>query len=292
MQRDPEALLRASIKGLAIGDAIGRLVFMPEREAIDALTVSDEPYMFTDDTRMALAIGRVLLEHGQIDQDALALEFARDFQEQPERGYGAVAHFILHQIATGEHWSDATTLVYSGQGSKGNGGAMRSAPLGAFFADDTTLILDEAARSARVTHAHPEGIIGAQAVALMTGHLLHEPLADARTALEHVEALLPDSEIKAGIRAAIELGPTSPIEAAAALGSGEKILAEDTVPIALWLAAHFHQDFRASMQAAFDSFNGDSDTDTVCAILGGIIAPVCADTIPNAWVASCETWSL
>lgn len=44
MQRDPEALLRASIKGLAIGDAIGRLVFMPEREAIDALRVSDEPY--------------------------------------------------------------------------------------------------------------------------------------------------------------------------------------------------------------------------------------------------------
>ena len=51
---------------------------------------------------------------------------------------------------------------------------MRVSPVGFAF-DDEELVLEEAARSAAVTHDHPEGIKGAQAVALAvylarTGH--------------------------------------------------------------------------------------------------------------------------
>ena len=49
--------------------------------------------------------------------------------------------------------------------SFGNGSAMRISPIG-FAYDDAETTLSEAKRSAEVTHNHPEGIKGAQAVAL------------------------------------------------------------------------------------------------------------------------------
>jgi len=45
---------------------------------------------------------------------------------------------------------------------------MRVAPLGACFADDLSTVIDQAARSAEVTHTHPEAIAGAIAVAVAT----------------------------------------------------------------------------------------------------------------------------
>ncbi len=48
--------------------------------------------------------------------------------------------------------------------SFGNGSAMRVAPIGWAF-DDLEVVLREATKSAEVTHNHPEGIKGAQAVA-------------------------------------------------------------------------------------------------------------------------------
>jgi len=51
--------------------------------------------------------------------------------------------------------------------SFGNGASMRVAPLGAFFADQPpALVCDEARLSAEITHAHPERIAGAIAVAV------------------------------------------------------------------------------------------------------------------------------
>ena len=48
----------------------------------------------------------------------------------------------------------------------GNGAAMRVAPLGAFHAGESRTAALQAMRSAEVTHAHPEAILGAAAVAV------------------------------------------------------------------------------------------------------------------------------
>src|SRR5258708_3842928 len=48
--------------------------------------------------------------------------------------------------------------------SWGNGSAMRVSPVGFAF-DSLDDVLEQAKRSAEVTHNHPEGILGAQAVA-------------------------------------------------------------------------------------------------------------------------------
>ena len=50
--------------------------------------------------------------------------------------------------------------------SFGNGSAMRSSSVGWLFDDENT-VLKEAERSAEITHNHPEGIKGAQAIMFM-----------------------------------------------------------------------------------------------------------------------------
>src|SRR6185436_8927796 len=85
----------------------------------------------------------------------------------PNRGYGATAHRILRSIASGTHFRKISPFVFDGQGSLGNGGAMRAGVIGAYFAEDPAQIIVEQARlSAEVTHTNPEGMAGAIAVAL------------------------------------------------------------------------------------------------------------------------------
>ena len=103
---------------------------------------------FTDDTVLTVAVADALLHGGDYAQ-----VFRRYGRAYPDRGYGPTFRQWIH--------SDSDAPYYSW----GNGSAMRVSPVGFAFesADD---VLREAERSAAVTHNHPEGIKGAQAVAL------------------------------------------------------------------------------------------------------------------------------
>ena len=83
-----------------------------------------------------LDCGTVLKSHGFIEQDALAKRFARRFERDPERGYGKMTRIQMREIMAGAKWRDTAANAFGGQGSMGNGSAMRVAPLGAYFADD------------------------------------------------------------------------------------------------------------------------------------------------------------
>lgn len=103
---------------------------------------------FTDDTVMTVAVGHAILERA--DYGASLKAFGRKY---PHAGYGrAFYHWIFEPGVT----------PYN---SWGNGSAMRVSPVGLAF-DDADTVLKEARRSAEVSHNHPEGIKGAQAVAL------------------------------------------------------------------------------------------------------------------------------
>jgi ADP-ribosylglycohydrolase len=157
-----------SLEGVSVGDAFGeQLVAQPatvvgrmqRREVMPGL------WRYSDDTVMAMSIVETLYRHGRIDQEWLALRFARKYLLDPTRGYGSRAHIVLNDIARGRPWRQAAGAAFGGSGSMGNGGAMRAAPIGAYFAGDLTTAAAEARLSAEVTHAHPEGQAGAMAVA-------------------------------------------------------------------------------------------------------------------------------
>ena len=91
------------------------------------------PWFHSDDTEMAISIVEALARDGRIDQDALAVRFADRFQRDPDRGYGSMARIILKKIAAGTSWPTASAEGFAGEGSLGNGAAMRAAPLGALL---------------------------------------------------------------------------------------------------------------------------------------------------------------
>jgi ADP-ribosylglycohydrolase len=263
-----------SLDGLSVGDAWGEQFTGPGADdRVAARRWPAGPWRYTDDTDMALALTEVLASGGEVDESQLARAFVRRFVADPERGYGAGTAGLLQQLRRGAAWSEASRAVFGGAGSCGNGGAMRAAPVGAYFADDLARVAAEAARSAVVTHAHPDGIAGAVAVALaaaLVWQTRHEPAEQAGVGLlEAVIARCPSGDTRQGLVRAAALGAVSPTEAAARLGSGLRLLAADTVPFALWCARWHLDDFG---EALWSAVSAPGDRDTLCAITGGILA--------------------
>jgi ADP-ribosylglycohydrolase len=164
--RSGEALTRArlAIEGLAMGDAYGNHHGNNTRKQMASI------WEFSDDTLMALSIFENLRNYGEINQDALAQSFAERWDGQ--RGYGRGVTRLLKQIQRGAYWREASSEMFEGQGSCGNGAAMRVAPIGAYFADDLDKVVEQAELSASVTHSHLEGIAGAMAVAVNLSRIL------------------------------------------------------------------------------------------------------------------------
>ncbi|WP_228828328.1 ADP-ribosylglycohydrolase family protein [Nocardia beijingensis] len=290
-------LMLDSLDGLSVGDALGA-EFPVMGRSIPDLLAGDLPtrqFGWTDDTEMACTLVAELFEHGAIDQDRLAAAFARRFD--PRREYGFLATDILRRIRKGVHWREAAGAAFDHQGSCGNGAAMRVAPLGAFFAGDPDRIAAEATRSAQVTHLHPEGVVGAVAVALAAGQAAHARLIGRRpTPREFVTGILDrldDGETTRLIARARSLLEASVKEAADELGNGSLVTAQNTVPFTVWVAARHLDDYPAAITTCIVA---DGDIDTTSAIVGGIVAAHTGTGprhgphtgVPRTWLAARE----
>lgn len=289
---DRMARARLSLEGLSVGDSFGEWFFSAGAvAAIAARTLPPEPWYFTDDTMMALSIVETLDHCGRIDSDDLAERFARRYREQPGRGYGGTARIILGQIGGGGTWQEASGGAFDGEGSMGNGGAMRVGPAGGYFGDDFGAAADAARASAQVTHAHADGQAGAIAVAVAAARAWQIGCSgDANsgpTLLESAIEHTPEGMTRAGLLKALRLpGETSVQEAVAVLGNGSRIVSYDTVPFSLWCAARHLNSYE---EAIWTTVSGLGDRDTTCAIVGSIVAlAVGREGIPEAWIKARE----
>ncbi len=321
MDSSPSARLsRAldSLEGLSVGDAFGEQFFMSFEMAARLLKKEEEwqgpPYAFeddfvlrelvdvrrldfmaptwkwTDDTALALEIVAELRQRGQIEPDSLAVRFCERFLHEPNRGYGGAMHSLLPRLAR-ESWRESAGNLFDGQGSFGNGSAMRVPPLGAYFADNFDLLVEQARLSAVVTHAHPEGVAGAIATALAAG--ICARLKEEGGELEpdeflgEVIARTPDSLVKSRLIEVQGFDDSYTSEQVADIvGSGSEVACQDTVPFCVWCAA---TEPRFFSEAMWLTVAGLGDRDTTCAIVGGIIgAKVGKREIPAEWRARRE----
>lgn len=288
MSMEPMERARRSLLGLAVGDAFGGGFFWkPDlQERVSSRQLPTPPWRWSDDTAMGRCVVACLERHGAIEPDALARLFAEEYRRDPVRGYGTMAHTVLDDIDQGVPWQQAAGRIYEGKGSCGNGAAMRVGPLGAYFAFDIDRALEEARRSAIVTHAHPEGQAGALAAAAAAAWAARSSSRDGTEMLECVLSCLPEGETRCNLERALAFPRhRSPEEAAGLLGSGKKITAQDTVPFALWCAAR-HLDSYA--EALWATVAGGGDLDTTCAIVGSIVVLSSAEGIPEPWLAHAE----
>ncbi|MFJ8601992.1 ADP-ribosylglycohydrolase family protein [Streptomyces shenzhenensis] len=276
-----------SLRGLAVGDALGSQFFVPaNRPLLKRRELPPGTWQWTDDTEMACSVVAVLAAHHRIDQDALAHSFAahHDF----DRGYGPAVNRLLRLVREGHDWRELAAGLFDGQGSWGNGAAMRIAPLGAWYADDPEQAIHEAEISAYTTHQHREAVAGAMAVAAAAA-LAAAPGGPPSPAalLDGVVALVPKSAVGSGLRRArdmLDYGDAGTV--AAVLGCGRRTSAHDTVPFALWSAARALGDYEA---AFWTTAEVGGDVDTTCAIVGGVLAAGKAGTPPSEWLERAET---
>lgn len=285
-----------ALDGVSLGDSFGERFFGPPDVVADMLVQRRPPagtWSYTDDSEMALAIFDVLRRHASVDRDALAAGFARRYARDPMRGYGGTAHEILQALVDGADWRVVTPAVFAGQGSMGNGAAMRVAPVGAYFADDLDRVVTEARASADPTHAHPDGQAGAIAVAVAAAVAWQmRTCPDGQALLATVIERTPDGDTRGGLQRAARLRAqnASLTSAAQILGTGYRVISSDTVPFAL-LCASLHLDNFAD--AMWTTVTGLGDRDTTCAIAGGVVAMAVGRAgLPPTWLAAREPLQL
>jgi ADP-ribosylglycohydrolase len=276
----------ASLRGLAVGDALGSQFFVPGNyPLLGRRELPPAPWQWTDDTEMACSVVAVLAAEQRVDQDALARSFARhhDF----DRGYGPAVGRLLRLVREGGDWRELAAGLFGGQGSWGNGAAMRIAPLGAWYADDPEQAVHQAEISAYPTHQHREAVVGAMAVAAAAALAAAPGGPPApEELLDGVVGLVPESAVKAGLRRARDmLDYADATTVAAVLGCGRRTSAHDTVPFALWSAARALGDYGT---AFWTTAQVGGDVDTTCAIVGGVLAAGKPGAPPAAWVAHTE----
>jgi len=279
------ALARAqlSLDGLSVGDAFGELYMSLYPRLSRASSLPAGPWLWTDDTHMALSVVQTLRTCGRIDQDVLASAFARRYKREPYRGYAGGAARLLHAIDAGADWRDVSPKLF-GAGSYGNGAAMRAAPIGGYYGGDPGRAAQEAQLSAVVTHWHPEGQAGAMAVAVAAAIAAGAAPPSGAEFVLQVSTFLPASLTKDRVLEAVNIPPDQPVDAIRRLGTGQQVSAQDTVPFCLWVAAHNVHDFK---EALWCTVEGMGDADTTCAIVGGIVA-LSAQEIPADWIARRE----
>ncbi|MBB3189907.1 ADP-ribosylglycohydrolase family protein [Halomonas cerina] len=217
---------------------------------------------FTDDTVLSVAVAEVLLEGGDF-VDA----FHDYYHRYPDAGFGG----IFRQWAAGR--------ARDPYHSFGNGSAMRVGPVGfAAGSLDDALVL--ARRSAEVTHDHPDGIRGAQAVAAVIylaragatkpeiltevegrfGYDLSASLDDIRPGYrfdvtcrgsvpQAIIAFLEADGVEAAIRNAVSLGGDADTLACMAGGMAEAFHGGVPTPIAEEALSRLEPDLRRVVEA-------------------------------------------
>ncbi|UFH30522.1 ADP-ribosylglycohydrolase family protein [Chryseobacterium sp. C-71] len=288
-------LTSKSLTGLSIGDAFGESFFGEEslmKTYIHQKILPETSLDFTDDTIMAIAVFKSLGKFGVINQEFLAEEFTKNYFLDIKRGYGPSMHQYFRAVKSGENWKEVSYSKFEGQGSMGNGGAMRASVIGAHFYDDLNQLKINAELSCEVTHANKEAIEGTKAIALAAAFAIQEKLGIKKYSQEEfiqkIQDELNDSDMKSKLNKVIHLNGNPSIELLVkTLGNGIKMTAQDTVPLVIWMLSRYRNNFE---ECLWNTVSALGDRDTTCAMAAGISILCCDENSIPDWKENIENW--
>jgi poly(ADP-ribose) glycohydrolase ARH3 len=252
-----------------------------------------ETLVYTDDTAMVIGLAESIAAVGGLDQQHLGETFRANFRREPWRGYAMGPPTIFAQVEQyGISCAEAAGMLFGGQGSYGNGAAMRIAPLGLFF-HDTPDLYEKAQLSAALTHAHPIGIDGAAVQARAVAQAVALDPTQPFVADEFLQALLDTartSEMEEKLVTVLRLIHQAAPPQRAALLLGQGVAVQRSLPFAIFCFARHPASFQDCLLCA--ALNG-GDRDTLgamaCAISGAYLG---VEAIPKAWRAKLESRSV
>lgn len=158
--------------GAIIGDMTGSIYEFKPIKTKD-FDIFNELTRMTDDSLLTIAVAKVLMKYYPIDyseeslkkiQDDLIKEFVLTWRMNIHAGFGAM-FFEWCRKAHQEH-------IIERPNSYGNGSAMRISPVG-WIANTEEEVKILSKTVTEITHNHPEGIKGAEAVAMCIFLAIH-----------------------------------------------------------------------------------------------------------------------
>ena len=290
---------RGVILGTAVGDSIGLPAEGISRQRAKKLFRGRWRHrlvfnrgMVSDDTDHAVFVAQSLLAH-PYSPDLFAKRLSWCLRWWLLSGPASVGSATLRSVL--RLWLGVSP-AHSGVYSAGNGSAIRSAPIGAFFADSPDQIDEHVAASTRLTHSDPRALTGAKAVAYITAWIIRERLVE-RPELDDVLTLLysaghKDDEWTTKIQsiAAAYHQALSVEQFAQSLGLSDGVTGYvyDTVPVAIYSWLRHFGCFEDTVSAVLDC---GGDTDTVGAIAGALAGTVVGEQgIPSDWLNGIHDW--
>jgi len=285
-----------ALVGTFVGDALGMAVEGYSLERIKAdygqidhmLEARLGSGTYTDDTEMMIGVAESLASVGGFDGEDMANRFIDNFNL--DRGYGGGTIQALNNIKAGTSWQEAGKHIF-GNGSFGNGSAMRVAPIGLYYYDKYEELKAKAKKSSLITHAHPLGKLGAALQALVVGYVINQ---DPRQNLSQGDCLkflantleIEDTEFSHKLKITKELlaNKPKPEEVARKLGNDTRVFS--SVPTAIY---SFLANVNSFSEAVMYAITLGGDTDTLGAMTGAIAGAYHGlNAIPQKWLKSLE----
>ncbi len=271
--------------GCGVGDAIGELAFSyDDLPTLRAVVERRDTLTYTDDTAMAIGLAESLVAVGKIEPRQLGETFRSNYVREPWRGYAMGPPSIFDRVEReAVSYTEAARELFGGEGSYGNGAAMRVAPVGLFFHDDDDLY-EQVRRSASVTHAHPLAIDGAALIAWAVARAVdlspEEPL-DREAFVRGLLDFARTDELRSRLEdMATSLEEKSP-DGVVGLWLGPGVAAHRSVPFALYAFLRYPDSFESCLFCAA-LHSGDRDTvGAMAAAISGAYLGV--EAIPDAW---------
>jgi poly(ADP-ribose) glycohydrolase ARH3 len=276
--------------GAAIGDGLGSWREgrrIARREEIELLAEKLEQLTYTDDTHMTIGVAESLIESKGFSGERMVKTFIRNYEAEPWRGYGPGPPRIFRMIKNGEQWDSAASKIYKG-GSFGNGSAMRVAPIGLLYSNDTEKLREIAYKSSCITHSHELGKEGAALQAYAVALALNTPSGeeiDREAFLLKLQKFAQNQLYKEKVASIKELlDEQDRARVVTILGNG--IEAPRSVPTAIY---SFLRQPRCYRDCVLYAISLGGDTDTIASMAGAISgAYLGIEAIPQEWRAKLE----
>ncbi|NOY63826.1 MAG: hypothetical protein GXO97_00270, partial [Nitrospirae bacterium] len=179
----------------------------------------------------------------------------------------------------------ATTMVFK-EGSKGNGAAMRVAPIGLLYWYDDSRIIQGAYKASIITHSNPLAIDGAVSIALSIGMILRgeDIYTIPERILDHMNTDMMRKKIK-DVASLFQREKTDREEVINLLGNG--VLTDQSVPTALYVFLRYGSDF---IKAINYSVSLGGDTDTISAMTGALCGALLSyEALPSECIKALES---
>lgn len=298
--RSFESRVAGTVLGAVIGDAMGHPTEFLSVEEIrrtygpvgvqgfelfwEQAGVRFAPY--TDDTQMAEAVARGLLECGDAGLDATMRAIGARFLEwarSPQGGHRAPGNACLagcRALASGAYWSEA-----GGETAGGCGSVMRAYPFGLFFHDDLPRAEEWAVAHSKLTHRDPIALAACAAMAVGVARLLRsDPLElvveEMVAAAGRYSRKTAEMMSRAAHEARTGVGPEVTLDRLRAWAAHEAIAA------ALYVFLRHPDDPRA---AILEGANTPGDSDSIATLAGALAgARNGLAALPAEWVEQVE----